>query len=302
MGIPPAEYALTQLNVHWTYLRLIMLPVSQNADYDYAIAGTLFELPTIVSFVGYIGLWTGIVLLAKKRPLASFPVLWFLVALLPISFVVTVMDLRLGDVIFEHRAYLPSVAFFPAFVAGILYTTEKLRCKKIFIVTVAICITVVISLSIATYERNKVWRTELSLWTDVVSKSPKKARTHTNIGNAYLAEGLADKAIEHYQTALGLPPDISEPVGDYNYAKIHYNLGKAYGAKGLKDKAMEHYKTAINLNPRNPRPHFNIGVIYLERGFVDKARAEFETALRLNPYDGEATRFLKYISQLEKQR
>jgi tetratricopeptide (TPR) repeat protein len=242
-GIQPIDYALTQLNVHWTYLRLLVLPVGQNVDYDYDTAKTLFELPTLVSFIGYLGLWAGGVLLARKRPLISFSVLWFLIALLPISFVVTVMGLRLGDVIFEHRAYLPSVAFFPAFVSGILYTTERLRFKKIFTVTVAICITVIISLSIATYERNKVWKTEVSLWEDAVRKSPNKSRPHYNFARFLGRAGFRDRALIHYRIAIALNP---------RNPQAHFNVGVLYLGRGLLDEAREEFETTVKLNPKHP--------------------------------------------------
>jgi hypothetical protein len=299
-----ADYLFTQFRVIATYIRLMFLPVNQNLDYDYPVFHSLLNPQVILSFVLLISLVVfGSFLLHRSRAsepvlrLLSFGIFWFFITLSVESSIIPIKD-----IIFEHRLYLPGVAFLPAFVVGIFYATEKLGAKKIFTVTAAICVAVAISFSVAAHSRNAVWKSELSLWRDVLSKSPEKARPHTNIGNAYLAKGMADKAIEHYQIALRLPEDITDPVGDYNYSKIHYNLGKAYASKRLLDIALRHYRTAITLDPRSHRPHFAIGVIYLERGFVYEARAKFETAQRLNPHDGDAAKFLKYISRLEKQR
>ncbi len=52
-GITTNTYWLTSLNVIWTYIRLLFLPIKQNLDYDYPIAKTLFEMPTILSFIGH---------------------------------------------------------------------------------------------------------------------------------------------------------------------------------------------------------------------------------------------------------
>jgi tetratricopeptide (TPR) repeat protein len=239
-GMQPVEYAITQFNVHWSYLRLLVLPVGQNVDYDYDTAKTLFEFPTLVSFIGYLGLWAGGVLFAKKRPLMSFSALWFLIALLPISFIVIVMNLRLGDVIFEHRAYLPSMALFPAFVAGIFYAAEKLRVKKMFTVTVAICIAVVVSLSTASYERNKVWKTEVSLWEDVVRKSPNKSRGHYNFARFLGRAGFNDRALVHYRVAIALNP--RDP-------QAHFNVGVIYLGRGALDEARKEFETTLKLKP-----------------------------------------------------
>jgi hypothetical protein len=299
-----ADYLFTQFRVIATYIRLMFIPVNQNLDYHYPVFHSLLNPQVFLSFVFLISIFgVGIYLAYSSRRrdaalrLTAFGIFWFFITLSVESSVIPIRD-----VIFEHRLYLPGAAFFPAFVVGTFYATEKLGVKKIFAVTAAICIAVAISFSVAAYSRNAVWKSELSLWTDVVNKSPKKARPHTNIGNAYLAKGMAGKAIEHYQIALKLPEDITDPVGDYNYSKIHYNLGKAYASKRLTDIALRHYRTAITLDPMSYRPHFAIGVIYLERGFIYEARAEFETAQRLNPHDGDVAKFLKYISRLEKQR
>jgi hypothetical protein len=104
--ITPADYILTQLRVHWTYLRLILLPFGQVVDYDYPASTSFFELRTFAAFMGDAALWTAGIIALRKRPAVSFCLLWFLVTLLPSTLVPVV------DVMFEHRAYLPSIGVF----------------------------------------------------------------------------------------------------------------------------------------------------------------------------------------------
>jgi hypothetical protein len=114
-GITPWTYLLTSFNAIWTYIRLLILPVNQNLDYDYKLATTLFEFPTFLSFIGHIAV-AGTAFWAYKRKgwlLAPFGVAWFYMVLSPTQSFVPVLDL-----IFEHRLYLPSVGFFMAFLAG----------------------------------------------------------------------------------------------------------------------------------------------------------------------------------------
>ncbi|HEY6012234.1 MAG TPA: hypothetical protein VIX18_12280 [Nitrospirota bacterium] len=108
-------YLLTSFNVIWTYIRLLILPINQNLDYEYAVARTLFEFPTLLSFIGHIAVisisfW---LYLKKGWLLAPFGVAWFYITLSPVQSFVPVMD-----VIFEHRVYMPSIGFFIVFVAG----------------------------------------------------------------------------------------------------------------------------------------------------------------------------------------
>jgi protein O-mannosyl-transferase len=113
-GITPWTYLLTSLNVIWTYVRLLFLPINQNLDYDYPVAKTLFELPTILSFLGHVVVIAGTFWLFWKKgwKLIPFGVAWFYIGLSPSQSFVPVVD-----VIFEHRLYMPSIGFFMVFLA-----------------------------------------------------------------------------------------------------------------------------------------------------------------------------------------
>ena len=108
-GITPVTYFYTSLNVIWTYVRLLVLPINQNLDYDYAIAKTLFAFPTFLSLLGHLVLIAGTFILYHKRKwtIVPFGVAWFYIGLSPTQSIVPVVD-----VIFEHRAYMPSIGFF----------------------------------------------------------------------------------------------------------------------------------------------------------------------------------------------
>lgn len=112
-GITPWTYLLTSLNVTWTYIRLLFLPIRQNLDYDYPVAKTLFELPTLLSFVGHAAVvgWASWLYRRKNDLLIPFGVAWFYITLAPTQSFVPILD-----VIFEHRLYLPSIGFFVFFI------------------------------------------------------------------------------------------------------------------------------------------------------------------------------------------
>jgi hypothetical protein len=114
-GITMNTYWITSLNVIWTYIRLLFLPIKQNLDYDYPIAKTLFEIPTILSFIGHMVVIGAAFWMYKKKGwlLIPFGVAWFYIGLSPVQSVVPIID-----VIFEHRAYMPSIGFFLAFVVA----------------------------------------------------------------------------------------------------------------------------------------------------------------------------------------
>jgi tetratricopeptide (TPR) repeat protein len=272
----PLEYLMTQFNVHWTYIRLLFLPISQNLDYDYPIAKTLFELPTFISFIGYTGLWGTGIYLYRKKPVISFCILWFVIALFPTSGFMPIID-----VIFEHRLYLPSMGAFIALTSAVFLSTYRNSYSLIRMVFIPLLTSIVIVFAIATYTRNVVWQDDLSLWQDTMKKSPEKARpyfglgvAYNNLGNIHSDERNLDLALQMYQTALNLKPD---------YAEAYYNIGNIHSDGRNLDLALQMYQTALNLKPDYAEAYYNIGTVYEKQGRLDDAMNSYIRAVSINP-------------------
>ena len=225
----PWQYLLTEFRVLTTYIRLLFLPVNQNLDYDFRISRSFFEIDTALSFVFLLILIIAAIMSYKRWRVGSFFILWFFIILAPTSSIVPVID-----VIYEHRVYLASAGFF-VIVADVLSRLllslkEKSIYNKISVLGVIILI---VLLSVATFQRNKVWETKLSLWEDAARKSPMKARVHNNLGNSYISLGRYLEASEEYKKAVALDEDN---VG------IYFNLALSLDKAGLADQALFYYK------------------------------------------------------------
>ncbi len=129
-NITPWNYLFTSFNVLWTYIRLLLLPINQNLDYEYPMAMTLLELPTLLSFIGHVlvvvvAFW---LFKRKKWTLIPFGVAWFYITLSPTQSFVPILDK-----IFEHRVYMPSIGFFIVFIdafEGVIEWFEKRKALK----------------------------------------------------------------------------------------------------------------------------------------------------------------------------
>jgi len=274
-SIPPLDYARTQLGVHWTYLRLLVLPINQIVDYNYPVASSLLSSRTALALAGYIGLWGGAVWLARRKPLASFALFWFLITLLPISFGVTIFKgMKLEDVIFEHRLYLPALMFFPLASAGAFKLMGSLGSAQARRALVAMMAVMVIALSAAAYARNSVWHSEESLWADVVAKSPKNARGWNNLGIELSRSGRYAEAIGHFERSITLDP--TNHWAWNNMALAFYHLGMYAPALKAIDKA-------ISINPGYVEAWDNKGLLLIASGRNEEALSAFETALKLQP-------------------
>ena len=128
--------------------------------------------------------------------------------------------------------------------------------------------------SVWTYKRNSVWQSGVSLWRDCVEKSPNKARSHLNFGNAQVGQGLIDDAITHYIKALHIRP---------GYVKAHDNLGVALESQGRTGEAINHYLEALSIKPDNERAHNNLGNALVKQGEIDEAINHYLKALRIKP-------------------
>ncbi len=141
---------------------------------------------------------------------------------------------------------------------------------------------IIITLLIATYERNSIWGNEVALWEDVVKKSPNKARPHHNLGAAFAAIGQYDIAINNYNRSLELIKDRSDSYRIYN------NRGNAYSQKGQFDLAIADYDKAIIIRPFFAEAYYNRGNARIEKGEFDSAIDDYKKVTLINPDFSEA--------------
>ncbi|WKZ31659.1 MAG: tetratricopeptide repeat protein [Thermodesulfobacteriota bacterium] len=239
-GVTPWEYLLTQFRAVVTYIRLLFLPAWQNLDYDFRISRSLLEIDTLLSFLFLLSLFVSAIFLFRRRRAASFFILWFFIVLAPTSSIIPIVD-----PIFEHRVYLASAGLFFIF-SDVLWAALSRAAQGMGrparggTLAISGALALMLVLSGLTYERNKVWRTKLSMWLDVAAKSPMKSRPHNNLGNCYMLLDRPFEAIEEYKKAIALDPGNIEA-----YYNISLNLEKT----GRLDQAAHYYDIFSNNAP-----------------------------------------------------
>jgi tetratricopeptide (TPR) repeat protein len=309
-SISRSEYFYTQIRVIVTYIRLLFLPINQNLDYDYPIYHSLFDPEVFLSLIFLLSVFgLGVYIMYRYRNtiahtrLMAFGIFWFFVTQAVESSIVL-------HVIFEHRVYLPSVGFFLASVTGLAMLVERINSKVTVRVIIAGVITAVLMLGGTTYGRNKVWQNEITLWEDVVMKSPKKARPHNNLGYAYAEQNRLDEAISELKIALQFKPDFADAYHNlgntyakqsrlndaisaykavlrfrHSYVEAYIGLGVVYVKQNRLDEAISAYKTVLRFNPDHFGVYYNLGNTYLKQNRLDEAISAYKTVLRFNPYD-----------------
>ena len=138
---------------------MLILPINQNLDYDLPISTGFFEIRTLLSFIFLLSLVATAVVLFNKHRVISFGIFWFFLTVSIESGIIPIDDL-----IFEHRTYLPSFGFFLILV----YCVHFSLWNNYKSVAIGILVGIIGVNSILTFERNKVWESDLTLWSDAL--------------------------------------------------------------------------------------------------------------------------------------
>ena len=145
--------------------------------------------------------------------------------------------------------------------------------KNIFIIKMLL-IFIVGWYAVLTYNRNLVWQDEVTLWSDVIKKSPGKARSYFNRSDAYQDRGDLADAIADYKKAISINPDFA-----YAYNTRAYD----YENEGDYTQAILEHTKSINIDPGNAWGYFKRGDDYLKERRFDQAMLDFTKAAKLNP-------------------
>ena len=215
---PLWDNLLSELHAVTYALRLFFFPWEQNFDHDLPTMHSLFQWPLPLDLVALGGLATVGLIMARRVPLLSFGLGWFFVHLLPTSLIPR------ADLLSERNLYLASTGLILAVVVLVVLFLQRLTVAApypwmVHVVGYSLALPAVLVLSLLTYQRNLLYRDEVSLWSDTVRKSPAKARPHNNLGHAYAMQGDWEEAIEEFRIAARLDPD---------YALAKKNLRDAY--------------------------------------------------------------------------
>jgi len=264
------QYLLTQFRGLLTYLRLLLIPVKQNIDYDYPVSCSLFEPGTLTGFLFLLTLLFLAVYLFRRNRLLSFSISWFLLTLVPQS-----SFLPKPDLIVEHRLYLPGFGyclFLTVFVSK--YPRSSFFAASILSLICGLY-------GVLTFGRNIMWRSRVVLWDETVRQSPFKARPYINRGLAFEEKGAYNLALKDYTTALTLEPD---------YAEAYFNRGSLLAKLGRFHQAFQDFEKVEKLRPDSFFLANNRAVALALSGQLEKAIDEFNRALTINPEYAEALR------------
>jgi hypothetical protein len=280
-GLSRIDYLLTQTTVLVTYLRMLVWPAGQNLDHDFPIATRIFDLRVLGASVALAVLVAVAVLLYRRtRPgparvidpawrLVALGIVWFFLALSVESSFIPIVD-----VIYEHRVYLPSIGVFAGVAVAVAFLFRGMHPRFAARAVVATGVLLAVVFGVATFRRNRVWASELTIWSDAVGKSPGKHRPHLNLGTALSMAGRFEEGERELRRAVEI-----EPADAYSRAQ----LGAVLVALGRLADAEPQLREAVRVQSRDPEALFNLALVLSRTGRVGEAGPLFRRFLEVAP-------------------
>jgi Flp pilus assembly protein TadD len=204
----------------------------------------------------------------SARPYALMGWLWYVGSLLPTAGLVQFAPLAIAD----RFAYWPLVGIFVVIAWGGGECVERLRAHRAGAARalVAAAGAFLAAYTFVSWQQVQHWRDSLTLFTHAVSVTPRNPVMRSSLGNALIARGDIEAAIEQHRIALEIFP---------NFIEEHYNLANALVSRGDLESAIPHYRRSLELKPHLIEARTNLGLALLQLGAIDEAVGHLRTAL-----------------------
>jgi len=250
------------------YIKLLLIPFNLHAEYG----NKLFQAFDVRVLIGALILFLSLALsfrYRKRNVSISFGLLWFFIALVPVSNLYPV-----NAFMAEHWLYFPSLGLLLVLAKVFTYFYRKRGGKIVSSVVFSLLVFYYSSVTIA---QNNYWREPVQFYERTLKFSPESSKTLNNLANEYADMGLSDKAIPLYEKAIEVDPKSYD---------VYFNFGNIYKNMGAYKKSIPLYQKTIALNPRHYQAYNNLGVAYYQTGQYAKAVQSYKNAARLIPSDG----------------
>ena len=294
---------MTSGRVFLEYCKLLLAPVEIASDYDFN------SIP--VAGLADWDAWLGLALVAatvilavrvaKLRPTVSFGVLFFFIALLPVSNWIMPIALMMA----ERFLYIPMFGF--ALLAGALWAGIQDRGPRHLIAGGFVIIAALLCIG-----HNYIWQDTLTFHRNAVRVVPNNARARLGYGFALLRVDKVPEAKEQFEAGLRILPNSAPLLAglasatmriDGNCERVRplvaqaltndtrqwhslWVLGDCFMMEGKIEQAEKSYRLAIqNTDFPDAQLLFSWARILEARGNTPTALATYERAALIDPTD-----------------
>ncbi len=286
-------YYATAIKILGLYLLKLIIPYPLACDYSFnQIKMVGFDnFSFILSFIIHAFLTIYAIITFKKKNIYSY----FIIAYLISMSIYSNLFILIGSSFGERFLFAPSL-FYSIFLTLIIFRVLNIPYNSRFYTLshklrlFSVILPILFLYGILTYNRNKDWKSSLTLYEADIKKSPESAHMNYYYGLEVMKEkamkngqviepAFLDTAIYYFKKARNIVP---------SFADAFDQLGLAYFRKNEWDKALAYYDTCLRLAPTKAITYSNMGVIFFNRKQYDKALEAYENAVKYNPKFSDA--------------
>ncbi len=278
--ITPGLFFISQFKVILHYFWIFIWPFNISVEYDWKLVNGFYDINCLLPLLLLLLILFFIIYLLKKDKInaIAFGFIWFFICILPRSSFIPSAELLM-----DYKTYLASVGYI-FFLSLMIIKLCELISKKLKksqnIVFSFILFLFIFTLSFFTYTRNKVWRTALEFWENIVLNAPGKARGYNNYGVELSLLNRHQEAIPFFKKAIKMEGRI--------YWDPYTNLASSYAILDKMDMAIATLEKSLSINPYQPEAYNNLGTFFLHLEEFDKAEKAFKNAMILRANYGRA--------------
>lgn len=283
-GLAPARYgpagsAGDGLVLLSRYLEKLLLPVHLSVVPEIPAASSLsrMELLRVVSVLA-VGVGLAVLLWRRGDRAARTGLL---LAVLPLAPAIYAQALNRPELLanrFAERHLYLSTAGWALTVASVTLSAARRSAALRWVVTLSAAGWVLV-FAAGTAVRDRVWRDEVTLWTDAVAKSPGVAEAHFKLGIALLERGDAAAGQRELRAGAGIDP---------GYVQQLFARARDDERAGERRRGLAELRVVTMALPGFAEGHFQLGRALATLGDADAALAEYVVTLQLDPFHVEA--------------
>jgi protein O-mannosyl-transferase len=279
--IKPLHFMISEFKVILHYLWIFVWPFGISVDYDWKMVRSFFSADCFIPFMILVSIAVFILrkLKTDRAHVGVFGLLWFFITIAPRASFIPSTELMA-----DYKTYLASLGwlFTLAFVG--VYALEKLinhlqKEKRSAFHPSYATLGLALILAFGTYQRNKVWSSGESFWSNILSNAPGRARAYNNYGVALSEAGKHTEAIPHFKKAIKMDTIYPDPLN---------NLAVAYSAVGNLDEAIDVLKKGLQIQASYPEAYNNLASFMIQKKDFNNAENMLKISLQLRPWYGKA--------------
>lgn len=251
-----------------TYLWKLILPIGLSCFYRYPAEATylpfIFYIAPVIVFVI-------IYLIYKYKNTNRDLVFAFAFFFISIAMVIQVLPVG-AAIVAERYTYISYIGLF-FFIGRIGNNYIEINPKQ-FNVLIGLAFIVIAVYSIMSYQRTKVWKNSITLWTDAIEKDDSFPLAFNSRGDAYFVSENYVKAIPDFTSSIQL---------NYRTPDVYYKRGLARFRTQQYAAAVTDYDTVIILDNKFPDIYYSRGLANSNVGNYEQAIADYSLELKNNP-------------------